>query len=253
MASRSGSAIMKGGSMALARPIAKDIRNIVVPLDGSRTAEHALPYAIASAPSAGASVRLVHVFSLLESFGSWEQSYYRSATEHYRRQKHAYLNGLVHRVRPHLGEFVTGVVIDDLDIASALGTQTDTETLVIMATHSRSFVKKLLKGSVADALIRKLEGPLLLVRGSSSVPDLASDPMPRRILIPLDGTVCAERSIIPAMQLGALSGAQYTLLHLRDAGRMVNRTELSAAGAYLKDVANRSTTPLIELRCGSRD
>jgi hypothetical protein len=30
------------------------------------------------------------------------------------------------------------------------------------------------------------------VRGSSSLPDLSNDPLPRHILIPLDGTACAE-------------------------------------------------------------
>lgn len=233
-------AIVNSNPSAATDTVAGDIRRIVVPLDGSRSAEHALPYAIAIARRSGASIRLVHVFSLLESFGPWEQTYHHDVIDRYRRQKYGYMNSIVARVNAHLDSYATSFVIDDVDVAGALGKMTDANTLVVMATRSRNFVKKLFHGSVADALIRKLAGPLLLVRGSSSLPDLASDPLPRHILIPLDGTACAEGAIAPAVALGAISGAQLSLVHLRDAGRMVSQREITAANNYLKDVAHRT-------------
>jgi nucleotide-binding universal stress UspA family protein len=116
----------------------------------------------------------------------------------------------------------------------------DPKSLMIMATRGRGLASRLLNGSVTHGLIPSLRGPLLLVRGSSTKVDLKHDPAPRQIVVPLDGTLCAEQVIAPAMQLGDLTGAHYTLLHLRDAGRMKNRSEISAAREYLNDVARRA-------------
>lgn len=48
------------------------VRSIVVPLDGSQYAEHALPYALAIARRSGAVLRVVHVKSHLDHVEPWQ-------------------------------------------------------------------------------------------------------------------------------------------------------------------------------------
>ena len=71
-------------------------------------------------------------------------------------------------------------------------------------------------GSVADAVVRQSSTPVLLVRppeGEKSFLEV-EEPKIRRILIPLDGSSLSEAAIEPALELGALFGASFTLLRV---------------------------------------
>src|SRR5262249_43366821 len=65
---------------------------------------------------------------------------------------------------------------------------------------------------VADELVRELSVPLLLVRPHEGPPRLDQEPPVRHLLLPLDGSPLAEQMIEPAVALGTLTGADYTLL-----------------------------------------
>jgi nucleotide-binding universal stress UspA family protein len=82
--------------------------------------------------------------------------------------------------------------------------------LVVLATHGRGGLGRLVLGSVADGLIRRTRLPLLLVRAT-----LPLDGWPaglRRILVPLDGSELAAAALAPAAALATLAGARLTLL-----------------------------------------
>lgn len=224
---------------------ATGFRRIVVPLDGSRTAEHALPHALSVARRSDAAIQLVHVFSMLDALGGWEQLYHHKVIGRLRDEAFRYLDSIVTRLSVHFDRPMRSAVINDIDIARGLASMSDPKSLMIMATRGRGLASRLLNGSVTHGLIPSLQGPLLLVRGSSTKVDLKHDPAPRQIVIPLDGSLCAEQVIAPAMQLGDLIDAHYTLVHLRDAGRMKSQAEVAAAREYLNDVARRA-------RCGRR-
>ena len=84
-------------------------------------------------------------------------------------------------------------------------------------------------GSVADGAVRHAPVPILLVRPKGTSADLASKPlMIRRIRIPLDGLKLAETVLEPAIALGGLLGAEFTLL------RAVQGDFLSLASRYRK-------------------
>jgi nucleotide-binding universal stress UspA family protein len=242
---RGSSDLSSSGVAAPAIPAATGFRRVVVALDGSRTAEHALPHALAIARRSDATIQLVHVFSMLDALGSGEQWYHHKVINRYRDEKHRYMDSVVTRMSVHFDSPLRSAVIHDIDIARGLASLSDAESLVIMATRGRGLASRLLKGSVTHGLIPSLRRPLLLVRGATTNVDLTHDPAPRQIPIPLDGTLCAEQVVSPAMQLGDLIDAHYTLVHLRDAGRMKSQSEVVAAREYLNDVARRA-------RCGRR-
>jgi nucleotide-binding universal stress UspA family protein len=105
----------------------------------------------------------------------------------------------------------------DGNVAEALSHHIDTESvdLVVMTTHGRGGLSRAWLGSVADRLIRTTHVPVLLWRphaAAIAVPGAAA--LPSHILIPLDGSALAESIIEPALALGALSKARYTLVQV---------------------------------------
>jgi nucleotide-binding universal stress UspA family protein len=83
-----------------------------------------------------------------------------------------------------------------------------------MTTHGRGPLARLWLGSVADALVRDLPLPLLLVHPAEGLVDLAHEPPLKHLLLPLDGEPLAEQMIEPAVALGTLTDADYTLLRV---------------------------------------
>ena len=77
---------------------------------------------------------------------------------------------------------------------------------LVMGTHGRGRLARLLVGSVADAVLRSCEVPVLLVpRGGRRF-------KMRRLLIPLDGTPEAERVLEDATTMAQLFGSSITLV-----------------------------------------
>lgn len=191
-------------------------RSILVPVDGERFGEHALPLALGIARRAGAEVRVVHVHCPLQSAYRPETLYYDSGLDGWlRRRRQAYLDDLVRRIRKVASVPVTQVlmqgreVVDSLCEAASAGAD-----LVVMATHGWGVLGRFWYGSIADVLVRRLSVPLLLVRGYNAPADLTGDPHLRHVLIPLDGSEFAEQILEPALALGTLTGADHTLLRV---------------------------------------
>jgi nucleotide-binding universal stress UspA family protein len=131
------------------------------------------------------------------------------------RREQAYLDGLVRRLEKVTSVPVTAVLTKGREVGAALCEEAGTATdLVVMATHGRGPLGRLWHGGVADALMRRLTAPLLLVRGYDAPVDLTGDPVARHVLIPLDGSEVAERALGPAVALGTLTGADHTLLRV---------------------------------------
>jgi nucleotide-binding universal stress UspA family protein len=127
--------------------------------------------------------------------------------------------------------------------------------LVVMATHGLGPLSRFWLGSVADALVRTANVPLLLLRPSEQPPPVAVAPSFRHIMIPLDGSDLAEQALEPALQLGQLMEADYTLLRvvkpvvmldphlewpaLNGTNETLTRQALDEAQAYLDRTADR--------------
>jgi nucleotide-binding universal stress UspA family protein len=191
-------------------------KTLLVPLDGSGFAEHALPLATALARRAGAALRLATVSTPLAE--AYTEGLYFSTLELQNeitaRQK-TYLDDVVGRLAsPGLGVsagVLHGEVAETL-CAHAIEVKAD---LVVMATHGRGALGRFWLGSVADELIRHLSVPLLLVRPEESAADLSQEPALARVLVPLDGTELAEQIIEPVVALaGLLPAAELTLLRI---------------------------------------
>jgi nucleotide-binding universal stress UspA family protein len=85
--------------------------------------------------------------------------------------------------------------------------------LVVVATHGRGPFGRFLLGGVADELVRHSPAPVLVLRprDAEAVVNLASRPKLDRLVIALDGSARAERIVEPAVRLGKVFGAGFTL------------------------------------------
>jgi len=181
-------------------------RKILVPLDGSTFAEHALPLALALARHGHAALHLVTVSTpLTQAYveGVYVGSADLEAEVNARYQ--AYLNTIAERLHentdvPISSEVITGEVAASLCEIAGSG-KVD---LVVMATHGRSPLGRFWLGSVADDMVRHVSLPLLLVRPGEDAVRLEEEPDISRVVVSLDGTDLAEQILEPAVALAGL-------------------------------------------------
>jgi nucleotide-binding universal stress UspA family protein len=198
---------------------------IMVPLDGSSFGEYALPLALGIARCAGARVELVHVCTPLgpNVFGAALDAPVLGETRlsQMRERARAYISHLATCLSERWEIAITTAVLEGpaadtlYDHACASGAD-----LAVMTTHGYGPLGRAWMGSVADTLVRRLPMPLLLARPHAETLDLLESVHERpfaHVVIPLDGSALAEEAIAPALALGQLMAAEYTLLEAIEA------------------------------------
>lgn len=192
------------------------IRSILVPLDGSPFSEHALPLALGLARRAGAALTLLHVqlpfVALPPDTGT---NLGPPLEEELDRHARGYLEALTRRLEPLSPvTLTTKILIGEVAPTIRRFAAAEAVDFTVMCTHGRGPLARFWLGSVADELIRDAPVPILLVRPQDQAADLRADPMPRQIVLPLDGTPLAEQIIPHAVELGKLVDAEFTLLRV---------------------------------------
>lgn len=186
------------------------VRTLLVPLDNSEFGELALPVAMTVARAARARIQLAHVhradspeelcFGVPSDLPRWNRD--RDAMERLATEMR---DGGV----PTQSEMLIGPVAERLaSYARRIGAD-----LVVMATHGSRPAVRLSLGSVADALVRRIDIPVLLVR-----PDELDPPRRgiRHMLVPLDGSREGESILPVAIEWGRAMRARFTLLRVID-------------------------------------
>jgi nucleotide-binding universal stress UspA family protein len=201
-------------------------RSILVPLDGSPASEHALPIAYDLARRSDALLRLVHVHVMYSAAPIYVEGM-PVIDEQMQSLGKAHERAYLERMRDRLvAESNLRVGIALLDPAEAenpdqtvpqmlasYAAASDTD-LIVMTTHGRGGLARFWLGSVADALVHISTTPMLLVRPDDDTAAVEHPPAFRRILLALDGSALAEQILEPALALGRLTQAAYTLLHV---------------------------------------
>ena len=190
-------------------------RSILVPVDGSNFAEHALPYALTVARRSGATLHLALVHVPLEVVNPSYPLAEEIAERELEQRDHdaTYLDGLMARMG------ASGVPIRRAllrgNVAAALGRYVEEHRidLIVMTTHGRGGLQRAWLGSTADSLLRRLMIPLLLVRPAEETREIdpGAEITFRRILAALDGSRTAERALQDAIELGVTADATVML------------------------------------------
>ncbi|MFB6249618.1 MAG: universal stress protein [Salinibacter sp.] len=83
--------------------------------------------------------------------------------------------------------------------------------LVVMGTHGRRGVDRMLFGSVTEEVVRTADCPTLTVRADA---DAAPEQAVRRILVPIDFSEASEGALAHAKEIALTYGAELNLLHV---------------------------------------
>jgi len=146
-------------------------KQILVPIDGSDTANRGLGEAIELAKALGAGIRLVHVVNELSGVPADLPGIdLRTIVEDLRRNGRTTLAGAQDRVRAAAVDVDTRLVevwggqAGDQIVALAKEWPAD---LIVCGTHGRRGFRRLVMGSDAEYIVRHSPVPVLLVRGGT--------------------------------------------------------------------------------------
>ena len=169
---------------------------ILIPLDGSKTAEKVLPYARYLAGSFKIPVELFAVFDIAEmaaQMSAEKAQFLDTMVEDGVRHSTVYLRG----VASTFADADVKCMVEKGQAADAIIERggADTAMLITMATHGRSGVNRFLLGSIAEKVLRGTANALLLVRATEEAKS-AGEAALKSIIVPLDGSELAE-SVLP--------------------------------------------------------
>lgn len=185
------------------------MQNILVPLDGTRLAEAALPFATAIAARAGASLTLVRaaVYRTLSGDVAAEQVRVIRSGEDYLAQTAMRLRARGVRVhtRVPLGGSPAKWIVEE--------SQSLAVDLVVMATHHREGLDRWLHGSIAEDVVQGSRVPVMLVRGTADV-RLAQrfQTQEPTLVVPLDGSEFADAALPVASEMASATHARIVLV-----------------------------------------
>ncbi len=149
-----------------------NLKNLIVPLDGSALADQVLPHVAALAPALGLNVILVRATASSdeyyryvdmsagvnpERFEAYAKEAQAEAAHHLQQMKERLIRNGVSSVEERLVNGNAARAILDL-------VQETADSLVALTTHGRSGVERWVLGSVTDRLVRHSGQPVLVIR-----------------------------------------------------------------------------------------
>ena len=143
---------------------------ILVPVDGSAPANLALLEAVKLVKSADGKLRLVHVVDEFVMDAMYAGAYYPDMAQALRAVGQSILDGAVATARQHAVE-PESILLETMGhrVADHVASQAKTwpADLIVMGTHGRRGIRRLLMGSDAELVLRTSAVPVLFVRGQS--------------------------------------------------------------------------------------
>jgi nucleotide-binding universal stress UspA family protein len=170
---------------------------IVVPLDGSRISENAVPFAAFMARLYDEPVRFVHVLEGENLPTAADREGARSRFEQYASE-----------LAERWGIAKSVAEVRDGPPAAAILDYAGDARFLTVASHGRGGFRATVIGSVADKVVRASTRPVFFIPGVGKPEEVTLD----TILVPLDGSAEAERALEVARDLAARAKAKVALV-----------------------------------------
>jgi nucleotide-binding universal stress UspA family protein len=198
---------------------------ILVPLDGSKTAECVLPYVKKLGFKTGSESVLLHVIDPEVSLNSPVYSeFMRRPTQRAKREAQEYLRGIAEDLQAVREPVAVRTVIGPTANRILSTAESQHASLVVISSRGRGQDDTWHYGSIADRILHHSRVPVLLIKPR---PDLEeSQPIFQSLVAPLDGSRVAETVLPPARSLAGQLGVG---LHLFQAVPTLNQA-LSVLG-----------------------
>jgi nucleotide-binding universal stress UspA family protein len=204
---------------------------IIVPLDGSRLAEQALPCATMLAQGLPAELVLFRAVSLSHEV--------RTALIDTDLDLDVEQVSLANEAKAYLDQLASGLGEWGLRVSTIVRPGPAAETIldyiretniqqIVMATHGYSGISRWVHGSIAERVVQSADVPVLLVRVQEDAGGVSHKPMScHRILVPLDGSPLAEQVLPQAVAIARALGAELVLFRV-----LTLLTSLTFAGEW---------------------
>lgn len=180
---------------------------ILVALDGSPNAERVLPIL---APLLARPTTEVLLARVVPAGPVAKDDAAQAPAREYLRRLEAGLEGKGFRASAHL------LVSDDPAAEIVSFAAKSGASLLALATHGRTGLRRLVLGSVAEQILRRTDVPTLLVSPWGKGEPLSFG----RVLVPLDGSERAEETLPIALELERQLGSQLVVVHVEDLGAL---------------------------------
>jgi nucleotide-binding universal stress UspA family protein len=219
---------------------------ILVPLDGSALGERALPMAAEIAKASNGRLillRVVPYFTVLAADPLLYEEMNRMGED----EALAYLRSVQETLDPQLPvdlEIEVGSAADSI-LQKAHEHNAD---LIVMSSHGRSGLNRWVYGSVAERILSQAPCPTLIINARQQ----SWQPVPKRILVPLDGSELAEKALDPVRDLATALGSEVHLLRVTTSGHLrletdsmaevftdIEGKEVEDANTYLQEAAGK--------------
>jgi nucleotide-binding universal stress UspA family protein len=166
---------------------------MLIPLDGSKLAEQALPYARCLAKALAIPVELlaaIDVESVQALMDPGQGRFLDTLLDDTRAMRRDYLGAIAATFSSaRVNSSIENGRPEDLIIDHAAR---DKNSLLVMATHGRSGLQRWMLGSVADKVLHGSKNHLLLIRASDQG-QTDGEASLKKLIVPLDGSPLAER------------------------------------------------------------
>lgn len=190
--------------------MSQGFRRILVPLDGSSLAESVLPLTKLLAENMGSNVTLLHIIEQKARATVHGQAHLTSPLG-----ADSYLDSIAEQ----LGSKVESNVeverhvhgAEEQDVAASIAAhavELDAD-LIALCTHGRSDPHRVVFGSIAQQVLRRVQIPVLLVRPESSTPERL-----QTVLVPLDGSPEGECAFTVAKAIATACRANLHLVRV---------------------------------------
>ncbi len=192
------------------------IQNILLARDFSKVSDQALHYALDIARRTGSTLHVFYAQVLHEDpFSAGERPEPAADLETIRDRLSMGGNGEPLSDGEGKGIEIVEAVERDVAAAPAILNYADVHDIdvIVLGTHGRRGIRRLLLGSVAEEVVRRADQPVLTVRGRAEEQPM-SDLQIGRILVPVDFSDFSRKALRHARELSALYEASIDVLHV---------------------------------------
>ncbi|MFQ5874369.1 MAG: universal stress protein [Dehalococcoidia bacterium] len=188
---------------------------ILVPLDGSATAEEIIPYVLRLARDFNFSITLFHV---LRGRGKGQADEGFIFDDGFRAELKTLAGEYLARVAKRLRSqgLTVNTVVAFGSVATRIGgfAKRNRYDLIAMSTRGHSGVKRWAYGSIANKVLHSTDLPLLLIRPERTKESLPENGSFQKVLVPLDGSELAEAVLPTVRMLSTKAGYDLTFMRV---------------------------------------
>lgn len=197
------------------------IGTILLPHDGSELADSTVPYAVAMQRATGASVELLRVLEELRPIydRGGRQLIWIDPDQPRSEMTHSeLLDSPATQLAQHGITLKQVIRVGDprqeiLNEAASLD-----RPLILLASHGRGGLSRVVFGSVAAGVLRAARGPIMIVRARNATDQIEQVAF-KKLLVPLDGSKLSETALPFAIELARGTGARVQVVRVAETFR----------------------------------